>query len=283
MGDRDDSGHGERSAAGAGASAARARSTLFIVLGLLTAALGVAIAIWSTRGGERTAAPDASVANSGEARSEATPKKGEVHSNSDAQLAKAFEAAFGKATEARLTAGDDTRSYRPSRLLRVGDKLVLLSEGTNVSDCHACSGALAIHYLRETSDGFAVAGSWPDLIRGYGWGRPPDWTVSETFNTYPTVVEEGGYTAQGCTSGGVTLTELRPDKPVQTGLVRTGFENASGSGELNGQSIHGTVGNIRKDQSFEVAYTGARSFTEKWVKMGDVYRLESGETKMPQC
>ena len=95
--------------------------------------------------------------------------------------------------------------------------------------------------------------------------------------------EEGGYTAQGCTSGGATLTELRPDKPVQSGLVRTHFDNQSGFGELNGQTIKGTLGNIHKDTSFEVAYSGARSFTEKWVKNGEVYRLESRETKMPQC
>jgi hypothetical protein len=37
------------------------------------------------------------------------------------------------------------------------------------------------------------------------------------------------------------------------------------------------------DRSFEVQYSGARSFSEKWVKKGDVYRLKSGETKMPQC
>jgi hypothetical protein len=277
----DDSGRTERTAPD-GAAETRRRSPLFIVLGLLTAAIAVAIAIWSTQSGERSEAPVANMADPGAGRSEKAPK-GEAASTSSAQLAAAFEAAFGKTGVARLTAGDDTRTFRPTRLLRVGDKFVLLSEGTNVSDCHACSGALAIHYLRARSDGFAVVGSWPDLIRGYGWGRPPDWTVSEEFNTYPTVVEEGGYTAQGCTSGGVTLTELRPDKPVQTGLVRTHFDNASGFGELNGQSIDGSLGNIRKDASFEVAYSGARSFTEKWVKKGDVYLLETGETKMPQC
>jgi hypothetical protein len=274
MADRDDS--------DAGASGTRARFPLFIVLGLLCVAIAVAIAIWATRSDEPGDVADADPANVSAAQP-GNEHKTEAGPVSDAQLGKAFEAAFGKSGQAELTAGDDRRIFRPSRLLRVGDKYVLLSEGTNVSDCHVCAGALAIHYLRETDDGFAVIGSWPDLVRGSGWGGPPDWIVSNDFNTYPTVFEEGGYTAQGCTSGGVTLTELRPDTPVQSGLVRTHFDNQSGFGELDGKSIKGTIGNIRKDTSFEVTYSGARSFVEKWVKKGEVYRLESGETQMPQC
>lgn len=265
-----------------GASGTRARSPLFIVLGLLGIAIAVAIAIWATRSDEPGEAADADAANTSVAQS-GNKQKAEAKSVSDAQLGKAFEAAFGKAGQAELTAGDDRRIFRPARLLRLDDKYVLLSEGTNVNDCHVCAGALAIHYLRETEDGFAVIGSWPDLVRGSGWGGPPDWIISDEFNIYPTVFEEGGYTAQGCTSGGVTLTELRPDKPVQSGLVMTHFDNQSGFGELSGRSIKGTIGNIRKDTSFEVAYSGARSFTEKWVKKGDVYRLESDVTRMPQC
>lgn len=276
MSDRDDPGQPEGEPSGSRPSPA------FAFLGLVAALIAVAIAIWSTRRSEQGEVPNANMPDSGAPPSEQAPRAASA-ATTDAQLAAAFQAAFGKAGQAELTSGDDTRTYRPSRLLRVDDQYVLLSEGRNASDCHVCSGGVAIHYLHAQGDGFTLAGSWPDLVPGMGFGEPPDWSISDAYSSYPTLVAETGYTAQGCTSGGVWLTELRPGKPVRTELVPTHFENASGMGELDGQSIEGKIVNIRKDASFEVIYSGARSFTEKWVKKGNVYRLESGETKMPQC
>jgi hypothetical protein len=257
------------------------RSPVFMILGLLAVAIAVAVAIWATRSHERGETTNATA--TGPVSREEEVEKSRSEPESEAQLAAAFQAAFGKAGEATLTTGDDSRTYRPSRLLRTGDTYVLLSAGENQNDCHACSGTLAIHYLRAQGDGFAVVGSWPDLVPGLGYGEPPDWTVSNDYGRYPSVHAEIGYTAQGCTSGAVSLTELRPDKPVQTELIPIHYENQSGIGDLNGKTIDGTIGNIRKDTSFDVTYSGARSFVEKWVKDGDGYRLESGETQMPQC
>lgn len=254
-------------------------SPLLLILVLL-AAVAIGVAIWATQSGERSGTPAANTADSPQAKKAPDAQPGPT---SPAQLAAAFQSAFGKPSEAQLTTGDDIRTYRPSRLLHLDDLYVLLSEGRNLNDCHACSGSVAIHYLRQLGDGFELVGSWPDLVPGLGYGEPPEWTVSAEYNTYPTIHSEAGFTAQGCTTGVLWLTELRPDKPVQSEMISTYYGNASGMGERNGQTIEGKIRNIRKNASFEVAYSGAESFVEKWVKKGDVYRLEAGETRMPQC
>jgi hypothetical protein len=267
-----------------GAPKKHGRGALFYaVLLLLAAALAVGIYLLAGRGDEHRETPDSNVAAADPRPGPEKEFEKKAEPASDAQLARAFEAAFGKAGQAQLTTYEETRIYRPSRLLRAGDKLVLLSEGKNVSDCHACSGAVAIHYMREEGGRYSVVGSWPALIPGNGWGNPPDWSVSNSFSANPTVSAEIGYTAQGCTSGGVVLTELRPDKPVRSELIPTHYDNQSGMGELNGQRIRGRIDSVRKDGSFEVAYLGARAFLEKWIKKGDSWQPEGGESKMPQC
>ena len=279
---QDDPGRTEYSARDRVGRASRPRSPIFIILGLVAVAIAVAIAIWATQSDRRDNEVEMNAAGTGPAEP-GEAQKTESGPVSEAQLAKAFEVAFGKRGEAELTVGNDSRTYRPSRLLSIGDTYVLLSAGSNLNECHACSGAVAIHYLRAKGDGFTVVGSWPDLVPGLGYGEPPDWTISNDYGRYPFVHAEIGYTAQGCTSGAVSLTELRPEKPIRSELISTYYENQSGMGEHDGQTINGTIGNIRKDTSFEVTYSGARSFTEKWVKKGNVYRLGSGETQMPQC
>ena len=167
------------------------RGALFYaVLLLLAAALAVGIFLLASRNGERGKTPDANAAAADPGPGPEKESEKKTEPASDAQLGRAFEAAFGKAGQAELTTDEETRIYRPSRLLRVGDRLVLLSEGKNVSDCHVCSGAVAVHYLREEGGRYSVVGSWPALIPGNGWGNPPDWTVSDSFSANPTVSAE---------------------------------------------------------------------------------------------
>ena len=196
----------------------------------------------------------------------------------------AFQAAF-EGEENPVVEIDDSRlRYSPGRLVWIGDRAVLLSPGENLDKCHACAGALAIHYLEPTGEGFRVIGSWPALIQGSGYGEPPsDWSLSDRFAEYPVLVEEGGYTAQGCTSGGVTLTELKPERPVQSALIRTIYSNQSGFGADSGAEIDGEIVNIQKGVSFDVAYSGSRDFTESWVRRGETWQLRAGETRMPAC
>ena len=197
------------------------------------------------------------------------------------QMLAAFKTAFGEPAPAKLQTGDAIRVFRPTRLVWVGDRAILLSEGTNVSDCHSCTGALAIHYLTPVGQGFRLTGSWPDLVQGAGWGGPPQWKMSTEFTSNPAIVDEGGFTAQGCTSGGLMITELRPNRPVQSGLVRTIMSNESGYGDPD--QIDGHIKNIRREHSFDVVYTGTRSFVEHWIYRGGRFVLDGGPSKMPQC
>ena len=75
------------------------------------------------------------------------------------QLKLAFRTTYGKDGAAQVKDGEaGTINVKPGRLMWIGDTAVLLSPGANESDCHACSGALAIAYLKPHGDGFAVTG-----------------------------------------------------------------------------------------------------------------------------
>jgi hypothetical protein len=187
------------------------------------------------------------------------------------QLSRAFDAAFGTSTI--LSVDGERLSFEPSRLLWIGDRAVLLSSGTNAEDCHACTGALAIHYLRASGSDFEVTGAWPAAVRGWSWGAPPrDWSINSQLADYPVVVAEGGYTGQGITCSSATLTELRPEGPVTSDHIPTGYSNEGAVNEDTGRTfggeprrdVEGRIGNIRRSRGFDVAFTGTERFTESY-------------------
>jgi hypothetical protein len=130
-----------------------------------------------------------------------------------------------------------------------------------------------------------VIGSWPDAVSGEGFGAPPRWKLTGQFTTFPAVYEEGGYTGQGCTSASVTITELAPAGPIQSGPIRMVYsmEGPALDADSPGGDIEGTITNVQKDVGFDVNYSGEQPFTEHWAKRGARFVLDSGETRMPQC
>src|ERR1044072_820206 len=134
------------------------------------------------------------------------------------QIARAFQTAFGRSGSAsRRISGqqylqDDVLTYRPAALEWVGNTAALISLGTNRSDCHACTGAISVHYLKPIDVGFAVERAWLTAMTGSGWGEASDdMTIRRDLATYPVIASETGFTGQGCTSGRLSLTELRPE------------------------------------------------------------------------
>src|SRR3546814_65021 len=118
------------------------------------------------------------------------------------QRALAFATAFGGEGSPVVEVEGERLRYSPGRLVWIGDRAVLLSPGENLDKCHACTGALAIHYLEPAEEGFRVTGIWPALVQGSGSGEPPsDWSLSGDVAEYPVVDRAGGLTATGCTSG----------------------------------------------------------------------------------
>src|SRR3546814_4993700 len=63
------------------------------------------------------------------------------------QRALAFATAFGGEGSPVVEVEGERLRYSPGRLVWIGDRAVLLSPGENLEKCHACTGALAIHYL----------------------------------------------------------------------------------------------------------------------------------------
>ena len=203
------------------------------------------------------------------------------------QLARGFRAAFGSFGRATLTLEGSRLTFEPGRLLWLDDKAVLISPGTNGSDCHACAGALAVHYLRPAGEGFELAGSWPGAVRGWGWGAPPaEWRISRDFTSHPAILAQGGFTGQGRTCSSAVLTELRPDGPVESGPIWTGYDDEGAitdehlaRGERV-QRLNGEIANIRRDRSFEVRFAGTDRFTERYVRRGNRF-VAASETRLP--
>ncbi|HEY1606129.1 MAG TPA: SHOCT domain-containing protein [Allosphingosinicella sp.] len=201
------------------------------------------------------------------------------------QLARAFTAAFGAKDQAQLQIGGRTFVYHPGRLLWVGDKAVLISPASGAGDCPDCAGTVAVHYLTPAQDQFQVSGSWPEAVSGAQWNTPPRWRMTGTYTNLPAIWEEGRNRTQDCVSGSATLTELTPGGPVTSGPIRFSYRGKNGlAGLLLGDTnIEGHVANVQKDVSFDIVYSGDKQFTESWVKQGDRFVLQGGESRMPQC
>lgn len=198
------------------------------------------------------------------------------------QLAAAFAAAFGE--RAARTVGETDYRFRPGSLTWIGDRAILVSPGTNSQDCHACAGTLAVHYLVAEGNGFRVAGEW---LEGGGfddYGRPPDWRFSSELSGRPMLRTESGDGNQGIFCNSVNYYEFSESGPRKIADVQIGYSNASGlGGPDDGAEIEGRIHNIRPNQSFDVVYSGSRTFTERWVKRGGRFVPERGESAMPTC
>ncbi len=189
------------------------------------------------------------------------------------QLKLAFRTTYGKDGAAQVQEDDaGVINVKPGQLLWIGDTAVLLSPGANESDCHACSGALAIAYLKPQGDGFAVTGKWPTLVRGSGWGAVPEWRVVDTFTENPAVYVESGDAAQGYSCGGASITELKPDGPVQSERVWLSSSNEGAVDETTGKTfggeplirLEGKITDIVKGKSFAVQASGTAKFIERY-------------------
>lgn len=189
------------------------------------------------------------------------------------QLKLAFRVAYGRDGAAQVTDGDaDAINVKPGQLLWMGDTAVLLSPGSNESDCHACSGALAIAYLKPQGDGFAVTGKWPTLVRGSSWGAEPQWRVTNEFTNGPAIYVESGDTAQGYSCSGASITELKPDGPVQSERIWLSASNEGAVDETTGKTfggeplskLEGKIVDIVKGKSFAVQASGTAKFIERY-------------------
>lgn len=190
------------------------------------------------------------------------------------QLKLAFRTAYGSDNSAQVGEGDnDTVTVKPGKLLWVEDTAVLLAPGANVSDCHVCSGAVAITYLKTEGDGFTVSGKWPTLVRGTGWGAEPDWKVTDAYTPYPAIYVEAGWSGQGYSCESAIITELTPDAPVQSDPIRLSSSNEGAvdpdTGKTMGgeplSNLTGTIADVVKGKSIAVRASGTATFVERYA------------------
>jgi hypothetical protein len=193
------------------------------------------------------------------------------------QLAAAFRAAFRGQP---VRDGEDGEfTYRPGRLLWVGDRAVLISNGTNAEECHVCPGVVAVHHLLPEGDGFRVDGEWLRVATD-DYGRPPEWRVTNELTGRPALRVDNGGGNQGIFCNFSTWYDLAGGRPAELARVQTGYTN---EGEEGGFELNGRIANLRPGRSFDVVYTGYESFTESYRWRGDRYEKEGGETRVPQC
>ena len=103
------------------------------------------------------------------------------------------------------------------------------------------------------------------------------------FGPLPIIVAEGGGTWQGYSCDLVRLVELTPTGPREVADIATYYDDSGVNPDANkGTTLTGRIANIQPGKSFDVVYSGSRSFTETWVRRGDKYAL-AGETRMLSC
>jgi hypothetical protein len=205
------------------------------------------------------------------------------------QLSLAASVALGVPSRKVQRLGGETIITKAERLIRLPFGPVLLTSVEIKDGCHACVGALGVYYLKETGDRFEAVRRFPKAVEGWGWGSPPsEWTVSEKFTTYPAIFAEGGFTGQGITCSSATITELKPEGPVTSDLINTGFDNSGAvlddTGQTGGgdsaQSLEGKIGNIQRGRSFVIQVTGKERFMETYVMKGGRFVRTSGDTRL---
>ena len=193
------------------------------------------------------------------------------------QLAAAFRTAFGGQPVRDSEDGEIT--YRAARLLWVGNRAVLISNGSNIEECHVCAGVVAVHHLLPEGNGFKVDGEWLRVATD-DYGRPPEWRITSELTGRPSLRVDNGGGNQGITCDFSTWYDLAGGRPSELARVQTGYAN---EGEEGGFELSGRIANLRAGQSFDVVYTGYESFTERYRWRGDRFEKEGGETRVPQC
>ena len=191
------------------------------------------------------------------------------------------EAAFRKVFPTPIVTLDGEKiKYEPVALVDVAGRKVLVAKGTVLDAAHVTSGKIAAIYLG--TDGRPQNRNFEAVESGSS-GVIADVSVSTGFGPLPMIVAEGGGTWQGYSCDMVTLAELTPHGARELAHVPTYYDE-SGIDEKAGTGITltGKIANIQPGKSFDVVYSGSRSFTETWVRRGDEYEL-AGETKMLSC
>lgn len=231
----------------------------------------VATALAGCGGGEKDATP----------RPNATATANAPRAAAD-RLAAAVAAAYPSGTTAPNPPQWDKRVHDDHRLIDTAFGPVLVSHGRVPLGAHVMAGTIDVHYLEPAGAGFRVRRAFPKAVELGSSGDFTEWSISDRFTDLPVVYVEGGGMWQGYGCGYTRLLELRPTGPVKIADFQTSFDNKGAKGDA-GESFEGKIADIDKGRGFTVRYQGTASFAERYVRRGDRFQPEGGESRVPGC
>jgi hypothetical protein len=201
----------------------------------------------------------------------------------DIQMQVATTAAFPGPEGATARIGDDIHVFSPQKLAWMGDTAVLFSGG-QTEDCHACTGTLAVHYLKPVDNGLEVVGGWLDAATGTSFGGPPEWRIRTDLAPNPVIQAEGGGTWQGHSCRYAELVELTPQGPVKLiDGVPLSYADGSGMGDGKPADYAGKIEAGEPGASFTVQYSGTRSDKITYRRAGTSYKAAPGSPDLSGC
>jgi hypothetical protein len=187
-----------------------------------------------------------------------------------------YRVGFGRLNETKV--GHYKYQASSSKLLWMGGgSAYLIVSGANVDESHAASGTLAVAQLQLANERITLKRRWLEAGGGSTWGGAPEFSISSRLGANPVIYTEGGGTWQGCTSAVADLIELTPTGPVIVAQFPVFY------GPPEGRETVGKITNIRHGVSFDVSYTGAVRFVDRYVRQGDKYVLVSSKSKAETC
>lgn len=235
----------------------------------------------------RADAPEAPASSRPEAATPAptTVDMTPIDLSSPATVAEAFRVAWGAAPPVEQPDEEGAAfRYSAGRLMPLGgDRYALISDGAG-GEGHVNPGALSIHYLRRTAEGFERTGGWPNLVVGGTFGNPPQWSIRQDLTPAPALVAESGGTWQGYTCSMADVVELTPDRPVvRAAGIRMDFSSGGALGD-RGEDLDGALTAGELGRSFRVQYAGASDTAVDWVRgPSGVYAARNEPADLPWC
>jgi hypothetical protein len=238
----------------------------------------------------------------GKATAPATPPAPQIETatvTNGADLLEAFLAAFGQPAPYRATipasegSAEHALEFSPLAFINIAPNVVALvskGEGRNTDyTCHACSGAMTMHYLKRGPQGFTVLGHWPIESGGAGYGEVNQWSIRTDLDDVPTMLVANQNAGMGCTTELDTLVALTPTGPEERGSFTRSSSYQEAVDVKNGPkdySYEGKVIAIERGKRIAIDYSGKTLRRIEFVKGSDrVYRPEHGDNGSfpPDC
>ncbi len=249
------------------------RRSIMVGAALLIAGTALALLLWFWTGRSDPGTPE-TTGNVSERQPSPIPSPSPLVASltPTERLSQAFETATGHRTTFTQTTNDDVFTVSPVRMVDLSFGPALLVKREIKDGCHACTGYLGIYYFGQDQGQDVVTASFPEAVSGWGWGAAPtDWQITDRFTAYPAIYASGGYTGQGITMSSAAITELRPDGPVTSDLIGTGYSDGGAITEDDPRptcDVEGKITNIVRDRHFDLVVTGSVSGRDRYVKRG---------------